>query len=456
MPVKRIYQRLYNAPGPGASQEHKSRSPVSKDRDRIVHSGALRRLQRKSQIVGVQANDFFRTRLTHTYECAQIGRGIALRSKNSQWDSVVGRFGDLQDLVEAACLAHDLGHPPFGHNGEQALQRMMKRHAQSLFEGNAQSFRIVTNLELKYEDGTRSYGLNLTRTTLKAILKYPWDEDSAQVDPAHPKFCVYADDEDRAVYDWLFNDRQPVLPGVERRTLATDILDSADDIAYAAHDFEDGVWSGMIPLHLLIAGDSAALGLLERTVVQRHPDLFKRISVKKRVRELLRPISGASWAKRPFDRGRVSRGDLKNFTAQLIGEFIEEVTPGDEFVSPDDEVQRRLYVLTGMAWAWMIRSPQLATLQYGQQRLIEALFEGYWENPQMLPQRERWERINDAGLSPEDLMANPRATRESAIVWRAKARLICDHIAGMTDLYALHVYGEMFGGGVAPGLRLVS
>jgi dGTPase len=451
MATRRIYQRMYDAPHRG-SIEHSSRSPVQKDRDRIVHSGALRRLQRKSQIVGVQSNDFFRTRLTHTYECAQIGRAIALRSRRSDWKSVVTKF---PDLIEAACLAHDLGHPPFGHNGEQALQAMMDRHAQGLFEGNAQSFRIVSNLELKYENPTRSYGLNLTRTTLKAILKYPWDERSSNVNSDHPKFSVYDDTTDRAVYDWLFKGEAAPADLRDRRTLATKILDAADDIAYAAHDFEDGVWSGMIPLHLLISGDDAAIGALERTVRARDPRLFKRVSVRKRVKELLKEISGQAWARKPFDRTRASRAELKNFTAELIGDLIAAVTPNDRFTSPSDETERKLYVLTGMAWTWMIRSPKLATLQYGQRRLIESLFEGYWNNPEMLPQRERWEPVYESGLSAEDLLANPRATPDDAVVWRAKARLICDHIAGMTDLYALHVHSEMFGGGAAPGLRLV-
>jgi dGTPase len=455
MATRRIYQRMYDPPGDG-SVEHSSRSPVAKDRDRIVHSGALRRLQRKSQIVGVQSNDFFRTRLTHTYECAQIGQAIARRSRRSDWKTVVAKLDDLPDLIEAACLAHDLGHPPFGHNGEQALSVMMKRHAQSLFEGNAQSFRIASNLELKYEDGTRSYGLNLTRTTLKAILKYPWDERSPAVNPKHVKFCVYDDPDDLAVYEWLFKGQPRPEDPKDRRTLATDILDAADDIAYAAHDFEDGVWSGMIPLHLLTAGDSRTIAALERVVRERHPDLFKGVSVRKRVRELLRPIASRAWAQKPFDRARTSRGELKNFTADLIGDLIAEVTPGDRFLPADNDTKRRLYVLTGMAWTWMIRSPQLATLQYGQRRLIESLFEGYWENPQMLPQRERWMQVYESGLSDEDLMANPSANRDDAVVWRAKARLICDHIAGMTDLYALHVYAEMFGGGIAPGLRLVT
>src|SRR5438445_2717651 len=104
MATRRIYQRMYAPPGVG-SPEHISRSAVAKDRDRIVHSGALRRLQRKSQIVGVQSNDFFRTRLTHTYECAQIGRAIAGRSRRSDWKTIVTKFDDLPDLIEAACLA---------------------------------------------------------------------------------------------------------------------------------------------------------------------------------------------------------------------------------------------------------------------------------------------------------------------------------------------------------------
>src|SRR3954452_20408646 len=126
-----IYERFsWSASArPTARREHASRSPVAKDRDRIVHSGALRRLQRKSQIVGVQSNDFFRTRLTHTLECAQIGRAIAARSYRTRGlEQIVSRPEHLPDLIEAACLAHDLGHPPFGHNGEQALQEQMAKH----------------------------------------------------------------------------------------------------------------------------------------------------------------------------------------------------------------------------------------------------------------------------------------------------------------------------------------
>lgn len=149
-----LYQRFSESLGrpQKADGEHRYRSPVAKHRDRIIHCGAFRRLQRKSQIVGVQSSDFFRTRLTHTVECAQIARGIAQRSTATDGlDEVVEDVEHLPDLLEAAALAHDLGHPPFGHNGEEALRELMRKHAQGLFEGNAQSFRIVTSLEPKIQ-----------------------------------------------------------------------------------------------------------------------------------------------------------------------------------------------------------------------------------------------------------------------------------------------------------------
>src|SRR2546423_1059953 len=121
-----LYERYVPS---GARSASDGRSAVAKDRDRVVHSGALRRLQRKSQIVGAQASDFFRTRLTHTLECAQIGRAIARRVPAADWQSCVDGFRDLEDLVEAVCLAHDLGHPPFGHNGEETLRTLMRERA---------------------------------------------------------------------------------------------------------------------------------------------------------------------------------------------------------------------------------------------------------------------------------------------------------------------------------------
>ena len=160
------------------------RSEFEHDRDRILHSGAFRRLQGKTQVVSPSEADLFRTRMTHSLECSQIGRALAVRT------------GADPPLVEAVCMAHDLGHPPFGHTGEVALQEIMARHGG--FEGNAQSFRIVSRLEAKIrdEESLTSYGLNLTNATLAGMLKYPWAKDEHPEPHYEGKFGYYEDDKD--------------------------------------------------------------------------------------------------------------------------------------------------------------------------------------------------------------------------------------------------------------------
>jgi dGTPase len=437
--VAELYERFSEILDEARKGREPGRSPIAKDRDRVIHSGAFRRLQRKSQIVGVQSNDFFRTRLTHTLECAQIGRAIAGRALNTEGlDTVVEEPSDLPDLIEVACLAHDLGHPPFGHNGEEALQRMMRKHAEGLFEGNAQSMRIVTRLEPKVFR-EKPLGLDLCATTLKAIVKYPCSEKRPQGTAEHPKFCFYVNDDDMAIAKWLYGDLDTA-----ERTLAAEMLEAADDIAYAAHDFEDGVWSGMIPLWELHQGIGDARERLARRLTERGDG---EVNADQTLEDLLAPVKDDPWLMQPFSRARPHRSQLTNFCARLIGEFIEEVTPDGRFTKPlPDRVARRIAVLKAMAWEWMIEDPAQETVRFGQRRLVEDMFEGFWANPMMLPSS-----TTDWLPLKEESRANPL----DRVVWTEKARLICDHVAGMTDLYALHVHSEMFAGGGAPNLRLI-
>jgi dGTPase len=263
------------------------RGPFERDRARVLHSAALRRLAAKTQVVEVGSGDFPRTRLTHSLECAQIGRELG------------AALGCDPDLVDAACLAHDLGHPPFGHNGESALADYAA--ACGGFEGNAQSLRLLTRLEAKVPGA----GLNLTRASLDATLKYPWPARPGEV-----KFGVYADDAE--VFGWIRDGAPP-------RTLCLEaqVMDWSDDVAYSVHDVEDGLQAGLITLKALrdpaeqraVAGVTAAEYCAPGSVtVDELGQVFAGL--------LALPCWPAG-----FDGGLESLAALKNLTSELIGRF---------------------------------------------------------------------------------------------------------------------------------------
>jgi len=281
------------------------RTPFERDRARVVHAAASRRLAAKTQVVGPQTDDFVRNRLTHSLEVAQVARDISRA------------LGTNPDIAETAALAHDLGHPPFGHNGERVLAELSE--ACGGFEGNAQTLRLLTRLEAKTFDADgRSVGLNLTRATLDACTKYPWPRVLAE-EPAgvHAdgsprvvrKFGVY--DDDRPVFDWM----RAGLSGPQR-CLEAQVMDLADDVAYSVHDIEDGIVADRVDLVKL---DEAAVWDTVRDwyLPDADDDLLGETMAGLR--------SVGSWPETPYDGSRRSLAALKNLTSDLVGRFCGAV-----------------------------------------------------------------------------------------------------------------------------------
>ncbi len=272
---------------PATSARSTGRGPFERDRARVLHSAALRRLAAKTQVVEVGSGDFPRTRLTHSLECAQIGRELG------------AALGCDPDLVDAGCLAHDLGHPPFGHNGESALAELAAGCGG--FEGNAQSLRLLTRLEAKVPGA----GLNLTRATLDATLKYPWlaaDDDA--------KYGGYADD--AAAFRWIRDGAPPGLACLEAQ-----VMDWADDVAYSVHDLEDGLHAGLVTLdQLRDPGERLTVARLTETEYCA-PGLVTVAELAEVFADL---VKLACWP-RQFDGGPSSAAAVKNLTSELIGRF---------------------------------------------------------------------------------------------------------------------------------------
>lgn len=385
------------------------RDDFARDRARVVHSASLRRLSAKTQVVAPDSDDFVRNRLTHSLEVAQIGRefGAAL--------------GCNADVVDAACLAHDLGHPPFGHNGETALDEAAREIGG--FEGNAQTLRLLTRLEAKraHADG-RPAGLNLTRATLDAATKYPWRRGEGPV-PTR-KFGVYPDDE--PVFGWL---RAEAPSG--RKCLEAQVMDFADDVAYSVHDVEDAIASGRLApawLH-----DESAMALALAVAHETYaPDLTLEHLAE--AHDILR---GQGLLPRDY---RGSRGDLaalKDITSRLIGRFVRAVEAAtrqrygagdlvryDANLVVPTEVHAQIAVLKGAATHFVMNADERVVVMAEQRALIHALVEQFLERPQ--------ERMD------ADLWGDFAAAQDDA----ARRRAVIDQVASLTDARAraLHVH----------------
>ena len=292
-------ERFLSEEGSGRS----ARTEFARDRARVTHSSALRRLGAKTQVLQPGSNDFARTRLTHSLEVAQVGREMAVE------------FGIDPDIVDTACLAHDLGHPPFGHNGEKGLNEWAKDFGG--FEGNAQTLRLLTRIEQKvYSKDGVAFGLNLTRASLDASCKYPWTKEFAIQDSGADrsiKFGVYEDDV--PVFEWL---RQGAKDRV--KCFEAQIMDFSDDVAYSVHDFEDAVVEGFIKLEQLkgSAQEQAIVAEIERWN-------GNRISSSNLAAALDRLQANQYWLT-TYTGTPKDAGQLKNLTSSVIGSFVSRTT----------------------------------------------------------------------------------------------------------------------------------
>ena len=377
------------------------RTEFMRDRARVIHSAALRRLAAKTQVAVPWENDFQRTRLSHSLECAQIGRELG---------ESLGADPDLQDT---ACLSHDLGHPPFGHNGEEALAAIAEDFGG--FEGNAQSFRLLVRLEAKTVDGQgKSVGLNLTRASLDGATKYPWPRSENT-----RKFGVY--DDDVEVFNWM---RKEAPAG--KKCIEAQIMDWSDDCAYSVHDLEDAIFAGQVSVKTF-EKDFADL----YTVMTRD---YKSDATEQEALDAHKRLSELSAWPHYYDGSHRSLARLKDSTSQLIGRFVlaAEVETrrihGNENLSrygANLEIPREQKVevdfLKSIAGHYLINAAHSQERYAKQQVIISELVEMLLKYPHELDSffKKPWDEASD------DL---------------AKMRVVIDQVAALTDpgAYALH------------------
>lgn len=408
-----------------------NRSAWQVDRSRIIHAAAFRRLQAKTQIMGIGLNDFYRTRLTHSLEVAQIGSGLLRHLKKQHPEFTNFPSGSL---LETLCLAHDIGHPPFGHGGEIALNYMMREHGG--FEGNAQTLRIVSKLE-PYSNG---YGMNLTRRTLLGFIKYPafiddlWhsipplseQRSFIKADHWRPAKGLYNDDKD--VFDWIMeplsNNDKALLSShykvdefrakTHYKSIDSAIMELADDIAYAVHDLEDAIATEVLTLadwqnHALVQ-----LQELDSAWLTTH----------------LSSITARLFSHHEYER-KDAIGELVNtfiINAQLVvqnADFESEIL--QYTVSLPDEFAEILNVLKHFVFKRLIREPKMQQVEFKGQNLLIELFSAFASDPmRLLPE------------TTQEMWLNAHQQGDNAM------RIICDYLSGMSDEYAYKTYQRLF------------
>ncbi len=383
-------------------EERDGRSSFQRDRARVLHSGALRRLAGKTQVVEpiTPSPAAPRTRLTHSLECAQVGRELG------------AALGCDPDLVDAACLAHDLGHPPYGHNGEAALDEAAQGCGG--FEGNAQSLRVLTRLEVKVPGA----GLDLTRAALDAATKYPWPRRDGSA-----KFGVY--DDDLPVFQWL----RAGAPAGER-CLESQVMDWADDVAYSVHDLEDGVLAGLVRLED-VRSEPEREELAELAAQVYSPE--SAADLRTVLDDLLaRP----SWPA-GYDGGSATTADLKAAASELIGRFC---------VAAEDATRARYGDGPLTRYAASLVVPRTERAECALLKAVAARYVMARAGARDAQARERSvvrTLVERLCARPEELGPLAREAYDAAGDDAGRLRSVVDQVASLTDASALHLHARL-------------
>lgn len=390
------------------------RTPFQADRDRILYTSSFRRLQNKTQVFLAGEYDFYRTRLTHSLEVAQIGRSMCHYLLHRE-EILTRDFFIDPDLVEAICLAHDLGHPPFGHAGERSLNRLMSAHGG--FEGNAQTLRILTETIYSSPQGDR--GMSPTRAFLDGILKYKTLHRELINPPNH---FIYDEQEKYLEFVWQgrdgFSQLEAGIARDEFRSIECEIMDWADDTAYSLNDIVDGTRAGFITVEKIETW--AATQTLTQTQTAHVEGLIRSMRENAVERRFGRKIG-------VFIQGCQLRERESNFMSGKGHRYQYEL-------AIDETVREEADLYSALAREVVFWSPQLQHLEYKGNFLLKRMFEALSES---FPNSGSDHGIN---FLPTDLSKSLQATSDN----RQRMRLLCDFLSGMTDGYAIRFYRRLF------------
>lgn len=434
------------------------REPSQKDRDRLIFCSAFRRLAGVTQVVSVQEGHIFHNRLTHSLKVAQIAKALALKLRLNAPDALLAAVGGIDPHVaETAALAHDLGHPPFGHIAERRLNELAKsKGLKDGFEGNAQSFRIVTKLAIRKEEFG---GLNLTRATLNAILKYPWMYGKNGKKSTRKWGVYFTEKED---YEFA---RDGFDAGFVK-SLESELMDWADDIAYSIHDVEDFYRANLIPLDRLVASlqptrsdsyevlpgsetDRFLIAMFKRWDEEKIQSEFQDAASREKLRQsFIRIVSQLYTLKTPYDGSHTQKAFLRNFTSMRVSQYIQSVSlcdPDENQGCPIRVHEDSLYeikALKELTWHYVMRRPALAAQKRGQMHIIASLFETFYDAAES-------DNAGDWDIFPFGYRERLELTDEP----EERSRIVIDLIASMTEAQAIAMYQRLTG--TSPGSMLI-